>query len=238
MPTATASPAPLLTQVHPSQVCGDDVWESAYRRFESPAEEIAKFLDRLHWFGADLWDSDLEVVELFCGRGNALVAWQKLGFTRVEGVDLSASLLAEYRGPAHCYVADCRSLPFDDASRDVVAVQGGLHHLQNLATDLPQVLDQALRVLRPGGRLLIVEPWNTPFLRAVHAVAANRVARRAWGKLDAFQQLYEHERLTYDQWLAAPQQILAMLGDRFQLERVTPRWGKLYLLAQKAELAE
>lgn len=238
MPAAIEPACPALTHVHPAQVCGDQAWESAYRRFESPAQEIAKFRGRLRWFGADLWDSDLEIVELFCGRGNALVAWRQLGFTRIVGVDLSASLLAEYRGPARCYVADCRSLPLETASRDVVAVHGGLHHLPNLATDLPRVLDEARRVLRPGGQLLVVEPWNTPFLRAVHTAAANRLARQASSRLDAFQQLYEHERQTYDQWLAAPQQILAMFRDRFRVDVVKPRWGKLYLLARKAEGAE
>lgn len=227
------SQAPELIHVAEAQVCADNAWESAYRRFESPAQEIAKFKKRLAWFGVDQWPEDTEIVELFCGRGNALVAWDELGFDKLEGVDLSATLLSEYQGAAKCYVADARELPFEDNSKDLLAVHGGLHHLPNLKEDLPIALDEAERVLRPGGRLLAVEPWNTPFLRMVHAIAANPIARLGWDKLDAFQQLYVHEQETYDRWRNNPNVILQMLRDRFVVEKCSPRLGKLYFLGRK-----
>src|SRR5437762_12555511 len=49
-------------------------WEAAYLRFETPEEEIRKFIGRLNRLGARQWPSDAEIVELFCGRGNGLVA--------------------------------------------------------------------------------------------------------------------------------------------------------------------
>jgi ubiquinone/menaquinone biosynthesis C-methylase UbiE len=155
------------------------------------------------------------VVELFCGRGNGLAALARLGFTRLEGVDLSPSLLAQYRGQARCYVADCRALPFPDASRDVLVVQGGLHHLQSLPDDLVRTLDETRRVLRPGGRIVVVEPWLTPFLSFVHAMCEVRLARRMWAKLDALATMNEIERPTYMAWLERPQEILALLRERF-----------------------
>ncbi len=233
MAAATDTTNSQLTYVTDSQVCSDNVWEAAYRRFESPREEIEKFISRLQWFRADTWDSDLEIVELFCGRGNALVAWQRLGFSRVEGVDLSATLLGEYHGPAKCYVADCRQLPFENKSKDVLAVHGGLHHLPDLQNDLPTALDEAVRVLRPGGRMLVVEPWNTPFLKMVHMAASHPVARLAWDKLDAFQELYVHEQQTYDRWRNHPEFILELFRDRFDVEACAERWGKLYFLGRK-----
>ena len=105
-----------------------DPWEAAYLRFERPEEEIRKFIGRLNRLGARQWPSDAEIVELFCGRGNGLVALQRLGFTHLEGVDLSPRLIAQYKGSAKCTVADCRKLPFADRSKDVLIVQGGLHH--------------------------------------------------------------------------------------------------------------
>jgi len=47
-------------------------WEAAYLRFESPEEEIRKFVRRLTRLGAPQWPRDAEIVELFCGRGNGV----------------------------------------------------------------------------------------------------------------------------------------------------------------------
>src|SRR5690349_24204483 len=124
------------------EVLAPDPWEAAYLRFETPEEEIHKFIGRLNRLGARQWPRDAEIVELFCGRGNGLVALQRLGFTRLEGVDLSPRLIAQYKGTANCIVADCRKLPFADRSKDVLIVQGGLHHLPNLPADLEQTFSE------------------------------------------------------------------------------------------------
>src|ERR1700675_2296433 len=82
-----------------------DAWEAAYLRFETPRQEIEKFMALLQKLGASAWPRDAEIVELFCGRGKGLSALQQLGFTRVEGVDLSPRLVAQYKGSAKCTVA-------------------------------------------------------------------------------------------------------------------------------------
>src|SRR5262249_21164990 len=201
-------------------------WEEAYQRFETPEEERAKFLRRLRRLGALEWSRDAAVVELFCGRGNGLVALSRLGFASLEGVDLSPSLLATYRGPARTHIADCRSLPFESASRDVLIVQGGLHHLESL-TDVEATLVEAKRVLRPGGRFVAVEPWLTPFLSFVHAVCEIQLARRLWGKLDALATMNENERPTYERWLGAPEPIRSLLVKYFRPEVERTGWGKI-----------
>jgi len=228
------SEAQLLVEVLPGEVCCSQSWEQAYLRFETPEEERQKFLRRLRAVGAPAWPRDAEVVELFCGRGNGLEALACLGFTRLEGVDLSASLLAQYRGQARCYVADCRALPFPDASRDVLVVQGGLHHLEKLPVDLVRTLDEVRRVLRPGGRFVVVEPWLTPFLSFVHAVCEVRLARRAWPKLDALATMNEIERPTYMAWLERPREILALLRKHFVPELCRETWGKLHFVGRAA----
>ena len=202
-------------------------WEAAYLRFETREEELQKFLRRLRKLGAMSWPMDAQVVEIFCGRGNGLHALQHLGFARVEGVDFSAALLAHYSGPAKCVVADCRQLPFPDASRDIVIVQGGLHHLPELPADLERVVSEVRRVLRPGGRFMVVEPWRTPFLRFVHWVGSFRVARRMWAKLDALETMTKLEWVTYDQWLRQPEAVLRCLEGNFATERKFIGWGKL-----------
>jgi ubiquinone/menaquinone biosynthesis C-methylase UbiE len=203
-----------------------DVWEAAYLRFETPEQEIRKFQDRLKKLGSQTWAHDAEIVELFCGRGNGLHALNGLGFTRLEGVDLSAALIAQYRGSAVCHTCDCRQLPFSDGSKDTLIVQGGLHHLPKLPDDLQRTVLEMKRVLRKNGRLVIVEPWLTPFLSFVHAVCENRLARRVSNKLDALATMIEHERETYEQWLGQPEVIRKIVTEQFDTVRQSMAWGK------------
>ena len=175
-----------------------DPWEAAYVRFETPEQEIRKFMRRLTKLGIDRLPRDARVVELFCGRGNGLRALERLGFTHLEGVDLSPRLIALYDGIAHCYVCDCRKLPFPDQSRDMLIVQGGLHHLSTLPEDLAHTLAEMRRVLRSDGRVVIVEPWLTPFLKLVHLISGVRMVRRCSAKLDALATMIDYERSTYE----------------------------------------
>jgi SAM-dependent methyltransferase len=210
-----------------ARALGNSSWEEAYARFETPEEERLKFVRRLRSLGALTWPRNTRIVELFCGRGNGMKALAELGFTQVEGVDLSPTLVAQYQGPARTYVADCRSLPFDNGSRDVLIVQGGLHHLEALPADLQRTLSEVRRVLGSGGRLVAVEPWPTPFLSLVHAVSSLSVARRLSNKIDAFATMTHFELRTYEQWLGASAQILKILDANFLRERYWTRWGKL-----------
>ena len=61
-------------------------------------------------------------------------------------------------------VVDARSLPFADGALRAIAMTNVLHHV-------PQVerfLAEAERCLRPGGRLVMIEPWNSAWARLVY----------------------------------------------------------------------
>jgi ubiquinone/menaquinone biosynthesis C-methylase UbiE/Fe2+ or Zn2+ uptake regulation protein len=91
------------------------------------------------------------------------------------GVDLSREMLAIARtkldaaGLHHCGVqlGDLHDLPFGPNSFDLVAV----HQVLHLLDDAPQALQEARRVLKPGGRLLVVDfaPHDHESLREQHA---------------------------------------------------------------------
>lgn len=206
------------------------VWEEAYSRFETPEQEIKKFTKRLKAVEFLSLSKDLAVVELFCGRGNGLIALSRMGFSRIDGVDNSPFLLSQYIGPAKCHVADCRSLPFEKHSKNVVVIQGGLHHLHSIPDDLDRCLREIKRVLSPQGQVFIVEPWLTPFLSIVHAICKSIWIRRLIPKMDALATMIEHEYVTYFQWLNQPKQIMAALDAYFVCQQVQRRWGKLIFI--------
>jgi ubiquinone/menaquinone biosynthesis C-methylase UbiE len=210
-----------------------DPWEQAYLRFETPEQEIRKFIGRLKFMGAMKWPRNAKIVELFCGRGGGLTALHRLGFSEVQGVDLSPSLAAKYTGPGNILVADCRQLPFKDASKDILIVQGGLHHLPMLPDDLDQALTEGARVLRDHGLLVVVEPWGTTFLSVSHALCGSRLIRALSSKIDALATMIHHEQKTYEQWLTQPRLILDSLHNSFRCERCHFRWGKIYFTGHK-----
>ena len=211
---------------HTATAVPEDPWEAAYVRFETPEEEIQKFVKRLRFLGATSLPRDSQVVELFCGHGNGLHALARLGFTQLEGVDLSPRLVARYQGAAKCYVSDCRYLTFPDRSKDVLIVQGGLHHLPTLPESLEQTLTEMHRVLRKEGRLIAVEPWQTPFLKMVHSISEIPLARRCSAKIDALATMIELERQTYEQWLNQPQIIRSLFRKYFRPVHESFAWGK------------
>ena len=134
------------------------------------------------------------------------------------------------------HICDCRDLPFEAGSKDVLIVQGGLHHLERLPTDLRQTLAEAHRVLRPGGLLIAIEPWSTPFLRLVHALCRLPWLRAASPKFEALSKMIELEAKTYFAWLSSPREILAEFRHFFDAEsRIS--WGKLRLAGRRKEIA-
>jgi SAM-dependent methyltransferase len=61
-------------------------------------------------------------------------------------------------------VVDAAALPFDDGELKAVVMTNVFHHLP----DVRRFLDEATRCVRPGGRVVMLEPWNTPWARLIY----------------------------------------------------------------------
>lgn len=99
------------------------------------------------------------LLDVGCGTGTALIDLAP-GVARAVGVDLSEEMLAvaRERAPALEFrAADATRLPFGDASFDRYRAERVYQHLQDPAA----ALAEARRVLRPGGRLVLMDPdWD------------------------------------------------------------------------------
>jgi SAM-dependent methyltransferase len=115
---------------------------------------------------------DEVALDLGCGRGAVLLALaDRLPRGRAHGVDLwrsvdqsgndesatRANAVAVGVGERiELHTADISDLPFDDATFDLVVSSLAIHNIKD-AKVRSTVIDEALRVLRPDGRLIIAD---------------------------------------------------------------------------------
>jgi len=127
---------------------------------------------------------DERIADLGCGRGAVLLmAAQHLTTGRAVGVDLwrradqsGNSVEATQRNAVaegvadrvELHTGDLTALPFQDRSFDVVLSSLALHNISGRA-GRAKAVGEAVRVLRPGGRLVIVDVRAIPQHHAVLA---------------------------------------------------------------------
>jgi len=113
------------------------------------------------------------VLDAACGTGDLTHAFARTGAADVVGIDFAAPMLDLARHKRErldrsiadkvAYErGDAMALPFDDKSFDVVSIAFGIRNVQEPA----RALAEFRRVLRPGGRLVILE-FSRPGLAPV-----------------------------------------------------------------------
>jgi demethylmenaquinone methyltransferase/2-methoxy-6-polyprenyl-1,4-benzoquinol methylase len=103
-----------------------------------------------------------KMLDIATGTGDFAVAAMKLNPTEVIGVDISQGMLdvgiekMKRKGLDHVIqmrIGDSEELPFEDGYFDALTVGFGVRNYENLEKGLTDML----RVLRPGGRAIILE---------------------------------------------------------------------------------
>ncbi|MCH2161753.1 MAG: bifunctional demethylmenaquinone methyltransferase/2-methoxy-6-polyprenyl-1,4-benzoquinol methylase UbiE [Phycisphaerales bacterium] len=145
-------------------------------RVQSMFNAIAHAYDlnnRLHSFGRDqAWRRHAvrlvqaapedEVLDVACGTGDLSEAFHHAGVRRVVGLDYTGGMLEIARRKSERlqgeqvpeYVqGDAMDLPFDSGSFDVVSIAFGIRNV----VDPDRAFREFARVLRPGGRLVVLE---------------------------------------------------------------------------------
>jgi demethylmenaquinone methyltransferase/2-methoxy-6-polyprenyl-1,4-benzoquinol methylase len=125
------------------------------------------------------------VLDAACGTGDLAEAFASAGPARVWGVDFTAEMLriaqaksrrlrrASRRTAPEYLLGDVMELPFEDASCDIVSIAFGIRNV----ADPRRALGEFRRVLRPGGRLVILE-FSSPanrLLRLLNDVYCGQV---------------------------------------------------------------
>lgn len=119
---------------------------------------------------------DGHILEIGCGPGRLLEAIDEAGSAaEIVGVDLSPFQLEHAHArntttlsPTRTLHADAAQLPFETGSFDAAVASHVIGHVPRAAAE--GILEEAYRVVRPGGRLLLYEHrWHSiptgPWLR-------------------------------------------------------------------------
>jgi ubiquinone/menaquinone biosynthesis C-methylase UbiE len=158
-----------------------------YKRssYESYNFKMPKIYDDLFWtkiFKVDAWDqevlsqlgdslSSIRILDVGCATGRLLCRLAKAGVKNLCGTDLAANILdiagkklSSLNVKADLRVADAEEeLPWSDDMFDFVTLTGVFHHFYQ-----PQkALGEIHRVLKTGGRLILIEPWFPPVIRQI-----------------------------------------------------------------------
>lgn len=115
--------------------------------------------------------ADDVVLDVACGTGDLSLAFAAAGAKRVIGVDFTHNMtrIAQQKkqtAPAVFMDGDAMRLPISDASVDIVSIAFGIRNV----ADPAKAIGEFYRVLRPGGRVCILEfslPTN-PLMRGMY----------------------------------------------------------------------
>jgi SAM-dependent methyltransferase len=135
------------------------------------------------------------ILDAGCGRGATLRHLAQTGRLTVTGVDGSAAMLEAARsnsGDASLVCAELESLPFGEASFDAIVCECVLSQ-----TDLPTVLAQFQRVLRPGGLLLVSDLYRKS---AAPNHGAGGGTDRGLATKEQLDIMLEHAGFSVEQW--------------------------------------
>jgi demethylmenaquinone methyltransferase/2-methoxy-6-polyprenyl-1,4-benzoquinol methylase len=138
--------------------------------FDSVADSYDKTNDLLSFGQSRLWrgkvakavnaKSGEQILDIAAGTGTSSMAFLSEG-VRVVAADFSKGMLevGKKKYPKLEFVfADAMKLPFKDEEFDVVTMSFGLRNVENHKV----ALGEFLRVLKPGGRLVICEFSHVP----------------------------------------------------------------------------
>ncbi len=213
-------------------------WEQRYQRkaFQVRIQVLKECLDGQEVRGASWLDAG-------CGTGTLSRILAKQG-CRVTGIDAAPAMVKQAKSLAsksklshllefHCVDGIAR-LEFPDQSFDGILCSSVLEYL----TDPVHCLLELIRVLRPGGMLMVSVPNRESITRRVQLVCRSLGKRlgknwfkyleisKNWYSVDEFRRQLERSGMT-------PEKVVIFAGPFPRRIQRSPKWGSLMMFAAR-----
>jgi SAM-dependent methyltransferase len=98
------------------------------------------------------------------------------------------------RGKARFSIQDARSLPFEDGKFDIVYSMSVIEHIEGAAGDT-QAVGEFIRVLRPGGLLILSVPFGNRYAEQQRVGFSYTVGETGHSQAHFFQRIYDQPAL-------------------------------------------
>lgn len=196
------------TLTYPREIPEDAHWWFATRTWA-----IEKFLATLPK------QQDLDILDVGCGAGNMIHHLAQYGCVRGIEVDARPVSIAQARGYDVRQGDATQTIPFPDASFDLVTALDVIEHVDGDTN----IMREAHRVLRPHGHLLVTTPafqWLWSHNDELNAHKRRYTAAELRGKLE--QAGFAIRRLSYNFFLVFP-----LAAGMIALKNVTGKSAEL-----------
>ncbi len=116
------------------------------------------------------------ILDIATGTGDLAILMAQTKASKIIGLDISVGMLEVGRKKVtaknladriELIVGDSEDMPFEDNSFDAITVAFGVRNFENLEKGLSEIF----RVLKPGGRFVVLEtsnPTKTPYKQGYH----------------------------------------------------------------------
>lgn len=145
---------------HPFNLQNDGTKTYAMWQYEKGFDTIKLYMDR---YTKEEMFEGREVLDMGCGPAGKSLYYVSLGAKHVTGVDIVEHYRAEAEGMAEklgffdrftFVIGSAYEMPFEDRSFDTVIMNDFMEHVDNPAA----ALKEAMRLVRPGGRIFVNFP--------------------------------------------------------------------------------
>jgi ubiquinone/menaquinone biosynthesis C-methylase UbiE len=187
-------------------------WHAVYKNEKLVARRASSHKRKLARLGVLGLPRDAQLLDLCCGTGEALEILHDEEFTRLHGSDITIDPELATKPWVTLQAADACALPYAAGTFDAVVCMHSLHHLGGVVR-VGKTFEECARVLKPGGRLMVLDHYDSPQLRVAFWGLSKKWLTWPTQGLRSFREQHEEEWPYMYEYLDAWSAVPSMLRD-------------------------